>query len=111
MLCLLVPPVSTYIDAAPIVSVIANRPQNLSCHSDGGKPAPNITWSTGGNYIIQAVTSTVVTQSDGKLQNTTSWLTITPQKTDQGRVYECDAKNQAIITVLSSTAQLSVLCK
>lgn len=105
------PPAEVNIDGGPLVRVLAGRPYNLTCRATGGKPVPTIIWLTGSHRLNDSVHTIVEPQSNGKLQDVTSFLTVVPTRSDQGRKYECVVINLAMTSSLSVAARLEVLCK
>ena len=47
----------------------------------------------------------------GKLYDSTSVLTLTPTKDDDGKTFECQATNMALTTPRNATITLDVQCK
>ena len=105
------PPDQPYIDNGPVISVVVDKPYNITCHADNGKPAANITWSTDGVEITEKVSFSFMTKPDGKRQDAVGILEITPRKTDQARSIRCDVRNAAMNFPKWSEAHLEVLCK
>ena len=50
----LVAPDSPVITGGPIIEVIANRSTEINCVAINGKPAPRVTWSSGGVVINES---------------------------------------------------------
>ncbi|KAK2168258.1 hypothetical protein NP493_1239g00032 [Ridgeia piscesae] len=90
-------------------SVVVDKPYNITCHADNGKPAANITWSTDGVEITEKVSFSFTTKPDGKRQDAVGILEITPRKTDQARSIRCDVRNAAMNFPKWSEAHLEVL--
>lgn len=105
------PPDSVKIEGAPVIEVSVNTSYNLTCFANNGKPAPTITWQSNFQHILETAESVNVTLADGKRQDVTSYLTIKPQKSDQGRSYECHAVNDAMLQRMWTKIQLEVICK
>src|SRR6218665_1954848 len=107
----LVPPDSVRIDGGPVIEVAVNTSYNLTCVATNGKPAPAITWHSNFEPILNKAESVNATLADGKRQDVTSYLTIEPQKSDQGRTYDCHAVNDAMLQRMWTTIRLEVICK
>lgn len=91
------------------VETMVDRATHLTCSASNAKPAPNITWYSNAVLVTGDVTTTVVTLADGKRQDVTSSLTITPTKRDEGRSYECHALNDAMLTQMKTSVTIEVL--
>lgn len=76
----------------------------LACTSEGGNPAPRLTWFRNN---IQAESTDVAT-SGGEV---TSILTFVPRITDNNAVLTCEAVNQLMPRGLSVQTSLIVQCK
>ena len=111
MFVCVVPPDAVTIDGSPQNEVLLATPYNLTCRATGAKPAPTIVWQSGGVTLTDGVVNSVVSEADGKRQDVTSWLLVTPSKADQGRSYTCSAQNAAMMSAVTARTTLDVLCK
>lgn len=78
------------------VSVILDKPTNVTCRADSGKPKSQITWKKDDIRITEHTYEIVTTQPDGKLVDTTGIVTITAALEDAGKKIECGAWNEAL---------------
>ncbi|XP_064650487.1 kin of IRRE-like protein 1 isoform X3 [Lineus longissimus] len=108
VLSVLLPPDRPTINGGPLLTVTAGKTMNITCTSENGKPAPNITWYSQGKKITEKVQYYAAMQNDHKRQDATSILTITPTKADQGREYECRVMNAALFNARKAQASLDV---
>ncbi|CAH1797854.1 unnamed protein product [Owenia fusiformis] len=98
-LTVFVPPDEPTIDGEPNVEVTATQPVNLTCTANNGKPAAKISWYTDGELITGNIHTVTTQHEDGKRENVVSTLEITPTVGDQGKTYECQATNEALVSV------------
>ncbi|XP_074653229.1 irregular chiasm C-roughest protein-like isoform X2 [Tubulanus polymorphus] len=107
-LSILILPDRPKIDEGSVMQVTAGRQYNITCTAINGKPAPTITWVSRGEIIRKNWKYWSIVQSDGKREDATSVLTITPTKSDQGRTYECQVKNSAMFAPHKTDVTLEV---
>ncbi|XP_036380399.1 kin of IRRE-like protein 3 isoform X1 [Megalops cyprinoides] len=98
-LTVLVPPDNPVIIGAPVVSLRAGDPLNLTCHADNAKPAASIIWIRDGEVLNGATYSKVGTQTllrDGRRETTVSTLYISASNIETGQKIICRASNKAV---------------
>ena len=78
------------------VSVILNKPTNVTCRADSGKPKSDITWKKDDIRVTEHIYETVTQQPNSKLVDTTGIITLTAQLEDAGKKIECGAWNEAL---------------
>ncbi|XP_037605290.1 kin of IRRE-like protein 3 [Sebastes umbrosus] len=93
-LTVLVPPDDPVIVGAPVVSLRAGEPLNLTCHADVAKPAASIIWIRNGLVLSGAMYSKTLLR-DGKRESTVSTLHLSPSNIESGQLITCRASNKA----------------
>ncbi|XP_035242065.1 kin of IRRE-like protein 3 isoform X9 [Anguilla anguilla] len=98
-LTVLVPPEDPIINGAPVISLRAGDPLNLTCHADNAKPAASIIWIRNGEVLNGAMYSKVGAQTllrDGRRESTVSTLYISASNIETGQQITCRASNKAV---------------
>ena len=90
--------------------MIAGKPINLTCSSTGGSPPPQIKWYREGES--QLLESTMILGANRDEQSS-SVLTIHPNKNTDGATYRCTVWNRALgqRQKLETRTSLTVNCK
>ena len=90
--------------------MIAGKPLNLTCSSRGGSPPPQIKWYREGES--QLLESTLILGAN-RDEESSSVLTINPNKRRDGATYRCTVWNRALgqRQKLETRASLTVNCK
>ncbi|XP_065564837.1 hemicentin-1-like isoform X2 [Artemia franciscana] len=91
-LTVLVPPEPPIINPSEPVAT-EGKPYELTCSSIGGSPSPTITWYKSG---VATPLLGETEYAENRLKPTTSTITITPTKEDDGARYRCVVFNKAI---------------
>ncbi|XP_044734690.1 hemicentin-1 isoform X2 [Chrysoperla carnea] len=89
------------------VTATEGKRQDLTCSSTGGSPDPSITWHREGtSYPLDAI----VKNGGSRDQPTTSTLTLSPTREDDGAIFRCVVWNRAMPDgkKLEATVTLSV---
>lgn len=92
-LTVLTPPQPPLVAPGSIVVATEEKKQELTCSSVGGSPDPTITWYRDGSPIALPA---IVNRGASKDHQTTSVLTITPTKDDDGARFRCVVYNRAM---------------
>ncbi|KAF7219235.1 transcript variant X5 [Nothobranchius furzeri] len=98
-LTVLVPPDDPVISGAPVVSLRAGDPLNLTCHADNAKPAASIIWIRNEEVLNGAMYSKVSSETllrDGRRESTVSTLYLSPSNIETGQQIICKASNKAV---------------
>ncbi|KAM9499690.1 kin of IRRE-like protein 3 isoform 1-T1 [Salvelinus alpinus] len=93
-LTVLVPPEDPVIVGAPVVSLRAGDPLNLTCHADNAKPAASIIWIRNGQVLNGAMYSKTLLR-DGRRESTVSTLYLSASNIETGQRITCRASNKA----------------
>uniref|UniRef100_A0A4W5NPF1 Kirre like nephrin family adhesion molecule 3 n=1 Tax=Hucho hucho TaxID=62062 RepID=A0A4W5NPF1_9TELE len=93
-LTVLVPPEDPVIVGAPMVSLRAGDPLNLTCHADNAKPAASIIWIRNGQVLNGAMYSKTLLR-DGRRESTVSTLYLSASNIETGQRITCRASNKA----------------
>ncbi|KAK6317398.1 hypothetical protein J4Q44_G00127980 [Coregonus suidteri] len=93
-LTVLVPPEDPVIVGAPVVSLRAGDPLNLTCHADNSKPAASIIWIRNGQVLNGAMYSKTLLR-DGRRESTVSTLYLSASNIETGQRITCRASNKA----------------
>ncbi|XP_038860915.1 kin of IRRE-like protein 3 [Salvelinus namaycush] len=93
-LTVLVPPEDPVIVGAPVVSLRAGDPLNLTCHADNAKPAASIIWIRNGQVLNGAMYSKTLLR-DGRRESTVSTLYLSAYNIETGQRITCRASNKA----------------
>ncbi|XP_024249334.1 kin of IRRE-like protein 3 isoform X2 [Oncorhynchus tshawytscha] len=93
-LTVLVPPEDPVIMGAPVVSLRAGDPLNLTCHADNAKPAASIIWIRNGQVLNGAMYSKTLLR-DGRRESTVSTLYLSASNIETGQRITCRASNKA----------------
>uniref|UniRef100_A0A8C9ST05 Kirre like nephrin family adhesion molecule 3 n=1 Tax=Scleropages formosus TaxID=113540 RepID=A0A8C9ST05_SCLFO len=91
----LVPPDDPAITGAPVVSLRAGEPLNLTCHANNAKPAASIIWIRDREVLSGAVYSKTLLR-DGKRESAVSTLHIPASSVESGQIITCRASNKAV---------------
>ncbi|KAJ8342491.1 hypothetical protein SKAU_G00324190 [Synaphobranchus kaupii] len=91
----LVPPDNPVIIGAPVVSLRAGDPLNLTCHADNAKPAASIIWIRDGEVLNGAMYSKTLLR-DGRRETTLSTLYMSASNIETGQQITCRATNKAV---------------
>ncbi|XP_064208620.1 kin of IRRE-like protein 3 isoform X2 [Anguilla rostrata] len=91
----LVPPDNPVIIGAPVISLRAGDPLNLTCHADNAKPAASIIWIRDGDVLNGAMYSKTLLR-DGRLETTVSTLYMSASNIETGQQITCRASNKAV---------------
>ncbi|XP_035242060.1 kin of IRRE-like protein 3 isoform X1 [Anguilla rostrata] len=94
-LTVLVPPEDPIINGAPVISLRAGDPLNLTCHADNAKPAASIIWIRNGEVLNGAMYSKTLLR-DGRRESTVSTLYISASNIETGQQITCRASNKAV---------------
>nr|XP_046153985.1 kin of IRRE-like protein 3 isoform X1 [Oncorhynchus gorbuscha] len=94
-LTVLVPPEDPVIMGAPVVSLRAGDPLNLTCHADNAKPAASIIWIRNGQVLNGAMYSKTLLR-DGRRESTVSTLYLSASNIETGQRITCRASNKAV---------------
>uniref|UniRef100_A0A8C6KV89 Kirre like nephrin family adhesion molecule 3 n=1 Tax=Nothobranchius furzeri TaxID=105023 RepID=A0A8C6KV89_NOTFU len=94
-LTVLVPPDDPVISGAPVVSLRAGDPLNLTCHADNAKPAASIIWIRNEEVLNGAMYSKTLLR-DGRRESTVSTLYLSPSNIETGQQIICKASNKAV---------------
>ncbi|XP_026871270.2 kin of IRRE-like protein 3 [Electrophorus electricus] len=106
-LTVLVPPDDPVIAGAPVVSLRAGNPLNLTCHADNAKPAASIIWTRNGEVLNGAMYSKML-QKDGRMESTVSTLFISAANIESGQRITCRASNKAAPNGKEATVTIDV---
>ncbi|CAB1352963.1 unnamed protein product [Coregonus sp. 'balchen'] len=90
-----IPPDDPVIVGAPVVSLRAGDPLNLTCHADNAKPAASIIWIRNGQELKNAMHSKTLLQ-DGRRESTVSSLYLSASNIETGQQITCRASNKAV---------------
>ncbi|KAK1800742.1 hypothetical protein P4O66_005926 [Electrophorus voltai] len=102
-----VPPDDPVIAGAPVVSLRAGNPLNLTCHADNAKPAASIIWTRNGEVLNGAMYSKML-QKDGRMESTVSTLFISAANVESGQRITCRASNKAAPNGKEATVTIDV---
>ncbi|XP_023680415.1 kin of IRRE-like protein 3 isoform X3 [Paramormyrops kingsleyae] len=91
----LVPPDDPVISGAPVVSLRAGDPLNLTCHANNAKPAASIIWIRDGEVLSGATYSKTLLR-DGRRENSVSTLYLPASSVESGQRITCRASNKAV---------------
>ncbi|CAG2196316.1 unnamed protein product [Mytilus edulis] len=80
------------------ITTVEGRQNNLECRVTSGQPGGNITWSTDGVVVAENGPSLVT-------------YSLTPKKSDNGKLFKCEAFPAEGKSVLESSVLLKVFCK
>ncbi|KAJ7996819.1 hypothetical protein DPEC_G00222480 [Dallia pectoralis] len=94
-LTVLVPPDDPVIVGAPVVSLRAGNPLNLTCHANNAKPAASIIWIRNGQVLNGAMISKKLLL-DGRRESTVSTLYLSASNIETGQRITCRASNKAV---------------
>ncbi|XP_038844422.1 kin of IRRE-like protein 3 [Salvelinus namaycush] len=94
-LTVLVPPDDPVIVGAPVVSLRAGDPLNLTCHADNAKPAASIIWIRNGQVLNGAMYSKTLLR-DERRESTVSSLYLSASNIETGQQITCRASNKAL---------------
>ncbi|KAL6472228.1 hypothetical protein MHYP_G00184160 [Metynnis hypsauchen] len=106
-LTVLVPPDDPVINGAPVVSLRAGDPLNLTCHADNAKPAASIIWIRNGEVLNGAMYSKTLLR-DGQRESTVSTLYISPSNIESGQRITCRASNKAAPNGKEATVTIDI---
>ncbi|XP_030648060.1 kin of IRRE-like protein 3 [Chanos chanos] len=106
-LTVLVPPDDPVIVGAPVVSLRAGDPLNLTCYADNAKPAASIIWIRNGEVLNGAMYSKTL-QRDGRRESTVSTLYISPSNIESGQQITCRASNKAAPNGKEATVTIDI---
>uniref|UniRef100_A0A8B9KYW4 Ig-like domain-containing protein n=1 Tax=Astyanax mexicanus TaxID=7994 RepID=A0A8B9KYW4_ASTMX len=106
-LTVLVPPDDPVIIGAPIVSLRAGDPLNLTCHADNAKPAASIIWIRNGEVLNGAMYSKTLLR-DGQRESTVSTLYISASNIESGQRITCRASNKAAPNGKEATVTIDI---
>ncbi|XP_066507537.1 kin of IRRE-like protein 3 [Hoplias malabaricus] len=106
-LTVLVPPDDPVIVGAPVVSLRAGDPLNLTCHADNAKPAASIIWIRNGEVLNGAMYSKTLLR-DGQRESTVSTLYISPSNIESGQRITCRASNKAAPNGKEATVTIDI---
>jgi echinoid protein len=89
---------------------VEGQEYSLACSSQGGSPAPSITWLRAGDGRPLEAVTTPAGDRDGE---TVSVLGIVPSKEEDGSEYLCEVASRALppMAVLSKAVNISVNCE
>ncbi|KAL0994582.1 hypothetical protein UPYG_G00124370, partial [Umbra pygmaea] len=94
-LTVLVPPDDPVIVGAPVVSLRAGDPLNLTCHADNGKPPASIIWIRNGQVLNDAMYTKPLLRDDRR-ESTVSTLYLSASNMETGQRITCRASNKAV---------------
>ncbi|KAF4082297.1 hypothetical protein AMELA_G00149950 [Ameiurus melas] len=106
-LTVLVPPEDPVIIGAPVVSLRAGDPLNLTCHADNAKPAASIIWIRNGEVLNGAMYSKTLLR-DGHRESTVSTLYVSPSNIESGQRITCRASNKAAPNGKEATVTIDI---
>ncbi|XP_028839422.1 kin of IRRE-like protein 3 isoform X2 [Denticeps clupeoides] len=106
-LTVLVPPDDPVIIGAPVVSLRAGDPLNLTCHVDNAKPAASIIWIRNGEVLNGAMYSKTLLL-DGRRESTVSTLYMSPSNIESGQQISCHASNKAAPNGKEATVTIDI---
>ncbi|MCJ8742210.1 hypothetical protein PDJAM_G00079440 [Pangasius djambal] len=106
-LTVLVPPDDPVIIGAPVVSLRAGDPLNLTCHADNAKPAASIIWIRNGDVLNGAMYSKTLLR-DGQRESTVSTLYVSPSNIESGQRITCRASNKAAPNGKEATVTIDI---
>ncbi|XP_026799798.1 kin of IRRE-like protein 3 isoform X1 [Pangasianodon hypophthalmus] len=106
-LTVLVPPDDPVIIGAPVVSLRAGDPLNLTCHADNAKPAASIIWIRNGEVLNGAMYSKTLLR-DGQRESTVSTLYVSASNIESGQRITCRASNKAAPNGKEATVTIDI---
>ncbi|XP_058267035.1 kin of IRRE-like protein 3 isoform X2 [Hemibagrus wyckioides] len=106
-LTVLVPPDDPVIIGAPVVSLRAGDPLNLTCHADNAKPAASIIWIRNGEVLNGAMYSKTLLR-DGHRESTVSTLYASASNIESGQRITCRASNKAAPNGKEATVTIDI---
>ncbi|XP_046718027.1 kin of IRRE-like protein 3 isoform X3 [Silurus meridionalis] len=106
-LTVLVPPDDPVITGAPVVSLRAGDPLNLTCHADNAKPAASIIWIRNGEVLNGAMYSKTLLR-DGHRESTVSTLYVSASNIESGQRITCRASNKAAPNGKEATVTIDI---
>ncbi|XP_062870810.1 kin of IRRE-like protein 3 [Trichomycterus rosablanca] len=106
-LTVLVPPDDPVIVGAPVVSLRAGNPLNLTCHADNAKPAASIIWIRNGEVLNGAMYSKTLLR-DGHKESTVSTLYVSASNIETGQHITCRASNKAAPNGKEATVTIDI---
>ncbi|XP_053501830.1 kin of IRRE-like protein 3 [Ictalurus furcatus] len=106
-LTVLVPPEDPVIIGAPVVSLRAGDPLNLTCHADNAKPAASIIWIRNGEVLNGAMYSKTLLR-DGHRESTVSTLYVSASNIESGQRITCRASNKAAPNGKEATVTIDI---
>uniref|UniRef100_A0A3P9AEY2 Ig-like domain-containing protein n=1 Tax=Esox lucius TaxID=8010 RepID=A0A3P9AEY2_ESOLU len=106
-LTVLVPPDDPVIVGAPVVSLRAGDPLNLTCHADNAKPAASIIWIRNGQVLNGAIYSKTLLR-DGRRESTVSTLYLSASNIETGQRITCRASNKAVPNGKDATVTIDI---
>jgi len=80
----------------------------LTCVAMAGNPLADLKWYRGGELVPDGVAVTTKNEED---MYSTSELTLTASREDNGREYRCEASNEAMAEPKTDTVTLAVMFK
>ncbi|CAH2098740.1 unnamed protein product [Euphydryas editha] len=108
-LTVLVAPDPPRIIQGAFIDAIEDRPIDIECVSEGGKPAAEITWVDGNQVVIKNnVDSIVELLPDEQRYRTRSVLRLMPSKSHHNQTITCQAQNTADRAYRMATVHLEV---
>ncbi|XP_027014436.2 kin of IRRE-like protein 3 isoform X2 [Tachysurus fulvidraco] len=106
-LTVLVPPDDPVIIGAPVVSLRAGDPLNLTCYADNAKPAASIIWIRNGEVLNGAMYSKMLLR-DGHRESTVSTLYVSASNIESGQRITCRASNKAAPNGKEATVTIDI---
>ncbi|KAK3521658.1 hypothetical protein QTP70_014697 [Hemibagrus guttatus] len=102
-----IPPDDPVIIGAPVVSLRAGDPLNLTCHADNAKPAASIIWIRNGEVLNGAMYSKTLLR-DGHRESTVSTLYVSASNIESGQRITCRASNKAAPNGKEATVTIDI---
>ncbi|GAA6073372.1 kin of IRRE-like protein 3 isoform X3, partial [Tachysurus ichikawai] len=102
-----VPPDDPVIIGAPVVSLRAGDPLNLTCYADNAKPAASIIWIRNGEVLNGAMYSKTLLR-DGHRESTVSTLYVSASNIESGQRITCRASNKAAPNGKEATVTIDI---
>ncbi|XP_060751863.1 kin of IRRE-like protein 3 [Tachysurus vachellii] len=106
-LTVLVPPDDPVIIGAPVVSLRAGDPLNLTCYADNAKPAASIIWIRNGEVLNGAMYSKTLLR-DGHRESIVSTLYVSASNIESGQRITCRASNKAAPNGKEATVTIDI---
>nr|XP_002122747.1 nephrin [Ciona intestinalis] len=92
-----------------LINVQENKHVTIECRASDARPTAIVTWSVGINNEEPNAHNSQATSPETKLATTTSSITMSPTRSDNGTILRCFARNSATSTPVSTEGILNVL--